>query len=258
MTFHGHLITYCKGRLHHLRTTLPKMLEQECDVPYRVIVVDYGSPDGAFDWCRKMFERAARPLAVLRVMDDVAEYHRSRSRNIGAAAAGSGLLAFVDADAVLRPPWLASAWQPIQRGEAVLTTPDWSLSETYGEKGIGICAVHSETFHAVRGFDEAMRGWGYEDDDFCQRCRQLGPTGLSDGRQIALLPHGPDDRTRFHGIKLLRESRQANKRRARARWGPVNPAGYGRGQLERWCNKAHRQIAPGTPFSQAGSMTSCP
>ena len=46
------IITTCKGRLHHLRRTLPCMLAQGCDFAYEVVVVDFGCPQGTFDFCR--------------------------------------------------------------------------------------------------------------------------------------------------------------------------------------------------------------
>ena len=116
--------------------------------------------------------------------------------------------------------------------KAAITTPDWSRSATPDQKGLGLCAVAAETFHAVRGFDELLRGWGYEDNDLWLRCRALGGAALSDGSQVEILAHEQEERVRFHAIRDLRTARQANKLRVAQRQGPVNPAGYGQARLQ--------------------------
>lgn len=235
-----HLITITKGRLHHLRQTLPAMLAQECDFDYRVVVIDYGSPDGEFDWCIGSLGDTTRSVLIARVLDDTEEFSRSRSRNIGGNLAVEGFVAFVDVDALLSPHWLESAVRPLWQGKAAITTPDWSRSITPGEKGLGLCAVKAETFHAVRGFDEALRGWGYEDNDFWLRCQTFGPAAHSDGAQVQILAHELEQRVRFHAIKDLRTARQANKQRVAQRLGPVNPAGYGLARLQLWSNRGEQ------------------
>ena len=54
------IVTTCKGRLHHLRRSLPRFLAQPNT---EVIVVDYDCPDGTSDVVAREFP-AARVVAV--------------------------------------------------------------------------------------------------------------------------------------------------------------------------------------------------
>ena len=92
------LITTCKGRLHHLRETLPLMASQGAD---EIVVVDYGCPDGAGDWVEREFPG----VRVVRVDDDPG-FCLPRARNAGARASSARWLAFVDADVKLA--WCSS------------------------------------------------------------------------------------------------------------------------------------------------------
>jgi glycosyltransferase involved in cell wall biosynthesis len=100
------VIVPCKGRLHHLRRTLPNMLAQQCDFGYEVIVVDYSCPQETYDWCCGL---NVRNLTVLKVLDDAESFNHSRCRNCGACNAVGSVLAFVDADVRLEPDWLQTA-----------------------------------------------------------------------------------------------------------------------------------------------------
>ena len=46
------IIVPCKGRLHHLRRTLPNMLAQRCEFAYEVIVVDWMNNVGLNARCK--------------------------------------------------------------------------------------------------------------------------------------------------------------------------------------------------------------
>ena len=72
------IVTTSKGRLHHIRDTVPRMLA--CGVD-EVLVVDYGCPDGTGDWV----ERHCPGARVLRVTDDPG-FCLPRARNLGARA----------------------------------------------------------------------------------------------------------------------------------------------------------------------------
>ena len=72
-------VTTCKGRLHHIRQTLPRFLAEK---PDEVIVVDYGCPDMAGDWVEENHPAAK----VVRVTDDP-EFCAARARNMGGRAA---------------------------------------------------------------------------------------------------------------------------------------------------------------------------
>src|SRR5665213_3378936 len=92
------LVTTCKGRLEHLRFTLPYMLALgDCEV----IVVDYDCPDHAGDWVR-----ATHPgVRVVQVADQPL-FNLAHARNLGIDAARAPWLMIVDADVIVAPELL--------------------------------------------------------------------------------------------------------------------------------------------------------
>ena len=218
------IITTCKGRLVHLKQSLGPMLSQQCDFPYEVLVVDYGDPDRAFTWCATTPHRRLR---CVRVLDDARWFNASRARNCGAACARGTILAFVDADVLVAPNWLAQVARPLMEDDYVLNTCTVRACA-------GILAVATNVFHAARGFDEAMLGWGAEDRDFRNRCLAQGLGTTFPGELLSILRHSDELCVRFYWQKDKRQSRRQNRCIARRRSGPVNPNGYGRAKLERW------------------------
>jgi len=216
-------VVTCKGRLAHLRRSVPRLLRQRTSRELVVVVVDYGDPDRCFDWVAR--QRKAR-LRAIRVCDDVAEFNLARARNCGAGAAAHELIAFVDADALLAETWLERAIAPILSGEAVAAIPDWP------SPACGICVVRREDFHRVRGFDESLRGWGHEDIDFIRRMAGLGAVSRFDGGLVRMIRHSAALRVRFYSNKDWERSHADNDAQAASRRGPVNPLRYGEGEIE--------------------------
>jgi glycosyltransferase involved in cell wall biosynthesis len=222
------VIVTCKGRLHHLRESLPTMLRQECSFDFKVIVVDYGCPKNTFEWCRSF---DLRRLVALQVLDNTEPFNVSRARNCGARQARGSVLAFVDADMRLRPNWLATAAAPILNGEAGLCNVAWNLVRNGWDRA-GTCAVSAGVFHAVRGYDEALRGWGMEDCDFYHRCKEQVPVAKFVPNLLLPLNHGNDLRVQHYEEKSIADSTRKQSRRCRERAGEVNPDGYGRCRFE--------------------------
>jgi len=222
------IVVTCKGRLHHLRQTLPEMLHQKAEFPYEVVVVDYGCPQGTFNWCRQL---DVCGLTAVLVEQDTERFSVSRGRNVGARAAAGQVFAFVDADIHLDQAWLQTAAAPILAGDAGLTRAD---SRAGGQADIwGTCCVSRELFHKVRGYDEEMRGWGVEDNDFYGRCRQHAAEQLFDHNLLAAITHSDAERVQHYDEKDRAASRQQNRAYRRQRRGPVNPKGYGLGRTTR-------------------------
>ena len=181
------LITTCKGRLDHLQKTLPLMAKQteaEC------IVVDYGCPQGTADWVAANFPR----VKVVRINDDPM-FNQCRAKNIGAIAAETSLVCFVDADIELAPEFasrirLDCAERTFLRAQPV-TMETW-----------GTFACWREDFWRVGGFDEVYEGWGASPEDLYLR---LASAGCSErqfsGSLISSIPHSDGMRTAHYANK---------------------------------------------------------
>lgn len=194
-------VTTCKGRLHHLKQTLPLIVGER---PDEIIVVDYGCPDHSGEWVEAHFPE----VKVIRVADDPG-FCLARARNIGARASQATWLCFIDADVKVSPGWVAwmrHQFQPgfFYRREAEVAG---SLAETAGT----VCCSRN-AFDRLGGYDEVFRGWGGEDSDFYSRLRRAGycPAAFP-AHFISPLPHGDAERVQFHEIKDRRLQGRVNQ-----------------------------------------------
>lgn len=194
-------VTTCKGRLHHLKQTLPLLVSGG---PDEIIVVDYGCPDGTASWVEENFP----DVRVVRVTDDP-HFCLSRARNIGAALAESEWLCFIDADILIDRQWVTWLRNSLQDGcfyrvEAVEGERDRNLW--------GTCVCPKSVFEAVEGYDEVMQGWGGEDDDLYLRFQDFGliekyfPAKYTIG-----IPHGDEERTAFYENKNRFVQQEVNR-----------------------------------------------
>jgi hypothetical protein len=223
------IVVPCKGRLHHLRESIPCLLRQRTSCEFLIVVVDYGDPDRSYEW---VADQRVPQLSAIRVRDGVDEFNLSRARNCGACIASHRLIAFIDADALCDARWLDNAIAPILSGGAVAVIPDWPWPEPGIPPGCGISVVKTSVFHQVRGFDESFRGWGHEDKDFIGRVGQIGRIASFDSNLVELIPHDLESRVTYYSNKQRDLSNFENKVRASQRRGPVNPKGYGSTDLD--------------------------
>lgn len=178
------LITTCKGRLHYLQQTLPEMVKQEKS---ECIVVDYGCPQGAGDWVAENFPQ----VKVVRANDDPG-FNQCRARNLGAVAASSPLLCFVDADIKLSPSfasWVSDncAAKTFLRAQPV-TMDTW---------GTFVC--RREDFWRVGGYDEVYEGYGASPEDLYLRLTSAGTSERGfPATLISSIPNSEAERTAFY------------------------------------------------------------
>lgn len=159
------IITICKGRLEHLKQTLPLMLAQSAD---EVVVVDYACPDGTADWV----ERNYPEVNVVRVNDDTG-FNIARARNIGVANSTAEWLCLVDADIMIRAGWLNTLrTQFVENGKVYFRTGKVNGRYAVGTQGTN--CVSRNAFEEIEGYDEAYCGWGGEDTDYYQRLESAG------------------------------------------------------------------------------------
>jgi glycosyltransferase involved in cell wall biosynthesis len=215
------MVVTCKGRLNHLKLTLPGLLFQLIPSD-RLVVVDYGDPDGAFDYCRALFDPRLVPM---KISDNTEPFNLSRARNCGANLLPSDVLVFVDADSILHPEFISQAVGLIRIGRAVLTRRE--LRDQRSDT-CGLCCVRTDVFHQARGYDEEFEGWGPEDADFYRRVASLGAVHNFPARLYpATLQHSDEERTRFYDCKSRHESACRSGQLMNMADRTVNPNGYG-------------------------------
>jgi glycosyltransferase involved in cell wall biosynthesis len=183
-------VTTSKGRLHHVKQTLPLIAAQN---PDEIIVVDYGCPDGTSAWVKCNFPA----VKVVRVNDDPG-FCLSRARNIGAARSLSELICFIDADIKIGAgliPWIKTSARSdaVYRAGLVNGRPNF---ETFGT-----AIIPRKIFVSIGGYDEVFRGWGGEDTDIYNRLRMSGVPSLAYlPTFVSPISHGDDERTKFSAL----------------------------------------------------------
>lgn len=182
-------ITTCKGRLHHIRQTLPAALAAG---NAEFIVVDYGCPDGTGAWVREHHPA----VTVVTVADDPG-FNLARARNFGAAAARTPWLGFFDADVLLGPGFFARVEAGVAAGHYYV--PDSGDPNTWGS-----CLVERDAFNAAGGYDEAIDNWGGEDNDLYAALAMHGiRRGHYPGHLLVPVRHSDAERTRYQRITNL-------------------------------------------------------
>jgi glycosyltransferase involved in cell wall biosynthesis len=197
------IITTCKGRLEHLKASLPKMIAQAAE---EVIVVDYSCPQGTGDFVRANFPS-------VRVVSVEGQEHFSnwKARNAGAAAANSDVLVFADADTIMADgaiEWLAGHLPP--RAYGYFDTP---TSQSFNQGGPRLAANQLKGFHVIPaaafrragGYDEVLEGYAAgADTDLEERLAWIGLARHAlDARIIeSIIQHDAPSRIQHHAYPV--------------------------------------------------------
>ena len=113
------------------------------------------------------------------------------------------------------------AVRPVNRGRRF--RPGWDRGGTF--------VIAAEIFHAVRGYDEALQGWGSEDADLCGRCAARTREAKFGTFLLTPIGHSHAERVRYHKDKDIGASNARNQHYLSRRQRLVNPQGYGRGEF---------------------------
>jgi glycosyltransferase involved in cell wall biosynthesis len=167
-----------------LEHQLSALSAQEAPVAWEVVVADNGSRDETRTCAQRWSERDPR----IHLVDASAGRGAAAARNIGVRSARGRLLAFCDADDVVRPGWIASMVTALSNADLVAGAFDFgaldgspsavpvpAATRQLGFLPFGLSAnlaVPRDVFEAVQGFDEALSP--EEDVDLCWRLQLSG------------------------------------------------------------------------------------
>lgn len=188
------LIVTCKGRLGHLKQTLPLFMRQ---ANTQVIVVDYSCPEKAGDFVETHFPSAK----VVRVTGQKL-FNVSAARNAGGAIVETPYIIFVDADTVLAANFTALILEHLTESNFLRFQ-----SESSNSLG-GTCVVATRDFRRIQGYDVVFSGYGGEDLDFYWRLQRMGVVLriLKPAKAVRWIQHGHDMRTTFYEVKDVKRS----------------------------------------------------
>lgn len=179
-------VTTCRGRLAHLRQSLPTFVAQP---DAEVVVVDYDCPERSGEWVERSFPQ----VKVVRASDRP-RFELSRARNLGAAAATSPWLCFIDADVAIASAFTARLRSILAPGCFYQAKP--RTIETWGTS----ISARAD-FERVGGYDEVLQGWGKDDDDYYARLVLAGVRHAAFPGEL-LRPISHDDAQRVESYEL--------------------------------------------------------
>lgn len=179
-------VTTCKGRLQHLRQTLPLLAAQPSSA---CVMVDYGCPDHSGDWVQ-----ANLPQVTVVRWPHGGTFSAAHARNLGVAAATGDVICLIDADICVAPGFAAAVLARFDPRRYYLAEP------LAGDiSGTMVCA--RSAFEFAGGYDEACAGWGGEDLDLYDRLEFHGvQRGSFPAALLSALPHPDSARTAHHAL----------------------------------------------------------
>jgi predicted glycosyltransferase involved in capsule biosynthesis len=187
------IVTTCKGRLEHLKQTLPAHAEHA-----PVVLVDCGCPDKCSEW--------AQDKATEIVWLDMQLFYKTLAQNLGAAVASNFApwLAFVDADLMLLAPF----WDNLPELDPNCF---YIVDNDAGPDYIGFLLVHRALFWGVGGYDIIINSWGAEDVELRSRLAMvdLKPVRLP-GSWFQSLDHDDESRLQYMPVKDKHASLERN------------------------------------------------
>lgn len=221
----------CMGRLHHLKETLQKNIEDNADYEnIEFLILDYNSPDGLEAWVENNIS-TLQNIAYFRERSAV-RWRMPHAKNMAHLLATGEIVCNLDADNFTGKSYALKLAEHFSAPTPKIVTH--VLGGGFG----GRIAIRKSDFLALRGYDEALGwGWGCEDDDFKGRAAAAGLTT----EQLWIpgdwaIVHENSERIRYMPEWTHLEeahSRQVEVFQKRASGGIINQEGYGKGVIYR-------------------------
>lgn len=195
------LCVACKGRLHHLRETLPRNLLDNADYPnLEFVVLDYNSTDGLQEWIEREMAGPIREGRVRYFRTSHPQYFDiSHAKNMVLRLAEGEIIGIVDADNFTGKGYayyLADHAAPDVCLVGCRIEND-QFQPVDDEGCVGRFALHRDAFYELGGMNEELVGWGYEDIDFYSRLIHRGYRCRSIAHQHATcIPHTDAERSK--------------------------------------------------------------
>jgi GT2 family glycosyltransferase len=161
----------CMNRLHHLKKTLEKnILENYLLNDVEFIVLDYNSSDGLDEWVKVEMEKyITLGILVYYKTNDPKSYNRSHSRNMAFRLSRGELICNLDADNYLGNDFAKKMLKGLFHNFQSFYTSDCRINDVFGR-----IVVRRKNFLNVRGYNEDLSGYGFEDVDLFNRLIKNG------------------------------------------------------------------------------------
>src|SRR5690554_5518624 len=161
----------CMNRLSHLQETLPKNIHDNYllgDVEF--VLLDYNSSDGLESWVKNDMKKYI-DLGILSYYKTFEPNHylRSHSRNVVFRLANGNIVCNLDADNFLGSGFAQEMINEFEKEANIFYTSDLQSTDAFGR-----VVMLKNDFLAIRGYNEALRGYGHEDADLFSRLEKNG------------------------------------------------------------------------------------
>jgi len=192
------LCTTCMGRLHDLKQTLPKNIEDNRDYPnVEFVILDYNSDDGLEDWMRKsMMQHIESGVVAYYRTTEPKYYSMAHSRNVAFLVAGGDIVNNVDAD-----NWTSTSFAGYVNRLAN-QCPRKAIFAKGKRMLRGRIGFFKDEWEELGGYDERFDGYGHDDKDILYRAWMMGFT---------LMWYGGDYVARLKTPRAIKAARMRNK-----------------------------------------------
>ena len=191
-------ISFCivsMNRLHHLVETLPANIDDNQGYAnLEFLVLDYNSSDGLGEYIQSEMQEHLNSGRVVYYRADAPLYfHRSHSRNLAFKLSSGDIVCNLDADNFTGKGFAFYINEIFQYQQASFLTAFGGID---GKKDVlGRICLKREDFFKVKGYDEQMSSYGFEDEDLVNRLMLAGLQKISiEGNFFKVIPHPEAER----------------------------------------------------------------
>lgn len=171
--------TVCMNRLEFLKQTLPQNIKDNLDYGnLEFIVLNYNSKDEIDEWIYAEMSQYIE-LGILKYFKtSIPQYFlMSHSKNVVSKQATGNIICNVDADNFIGKGFATFINDSYLKDENIYLSVDKGTQRDC----CGRICLRKDDFITLRGYDENMKGYGYEDFDLRNRLELLG-------RKVVLFP----------------------------------------------------------------------
>ncbi len=195
----------CKGRLDHLKQTLPQNLKNNADYPNtEFVILNYDSPDDLENWLKENYKAEIDSGKIRYAKYSPAPHFKfSHAKNMAHRVATGDILCNLDADNTTVPGFATWLNKEFTKNKDICIRPhaNTTLAKrilTHADQGgfSGRIALHRDHFERLHGYDEKYIGWGEEDGNLGRRAESAGlkPVGVPYSMLGQVIPHSHERR----------------------------------------------------------------
>lgn len=184
--------TTCMNRLHHLKETLPfNLINNSTYENVEFVVLNYNSKDEIDQWMEKemMAEIKSHKVRYIKTLEPL-HFKMSHAKNMVTKFASGDIVCNIDADNF-------TGW-----GFASYLNDQFNKNNNIYMKGLegdaeGRACLWKSDFLKLRGYDEKILDWGYEDTDFYYRMRdqiKRSEVNITDSKYLNTIKHNELER----------------------------------------------------------------